>query len=103
MDLFATTAEGKPAIGGEFIFTGATIYYLYYAEVSIRESENGNGRKHGRTDGNTGQGTAKKKSKEYTRREEKSGKYELLAPQTWPKWSNDNEKKKGAGFEKLDI
>ncbi len=103
MDLFATTAEGKPAVGGEFIFTGATIYYLYYAEVSIMENpsaevaSSASGKRSVSSEGTT------QKNKTYARREEKSGKYELLEAQTWPKWRNDNDKNMGAGFEKLDI
>ena len=31
--LTATTAEGKPAVSGSIAFTGATLYYSYYAEV----------------------------------------------------------------------
>ncbi len=103
MDLFATTAEGKPAVGGEFIFTGATIYYLYYAEVCIRENMNQEGKKSGNTGvGRYGKGS-NSKNKTYTRREEKSGHHELLKPRTWPEWNNDNEKTKGVGIAKLDI
>ena len=36
--LFATTAAGKPAVGGDIIFTGAAIYYMFYAEVSKDEN-----------------------------------------------------------------
>ncbi len=102
MDLFATTAEGKPAVGGEFIFTGVTIYYLYYAEVSIRENVNQEGKK----SGNSGVGRYGKEAdakKSYTRREEKSGSHELLKPRTWPDWSNENDKKKGVEIGTLDI
>ncbi|HPV48682.1 MAG TPA: hypothetical protein PLB14_03175 [Smithellaceae bacterium] len=103
MDLFATTAEGKPAVGGEFIFTGATIYYLYYAEVSVEENKNGSKSNGGwGGSGKKGKGTSTK-NKVFTRREEKSGKYELFKPRTWPEWSSEKDKQKGAGFEKLDI
>jgi len=37
--LFATTAKDKPAIGGKFEFTGAALYYTYYAEVGSAEIE----------------------------------------------------------------
>jgi hypothetical protein len=98
MELFATTAEGKPAVGGEFIFTGATIYYMYYAEVSVKENQNSQDNKASRIA--PGRGANAKKS--YARREE-SGKHELLKAKTWPKWNNDQDKDKGVDFGKLDI
>jgi hypothetical protein len=80
---------------------GGKILRVVTAEVSIRESENGNGRKHGRTDDNTGKESTSEKT--YTRREEKSGSYELLKPCTWPEWKDENDKKKGVEIGKLDI
>ncbi len=99
MDLFSTTAEGKPAVGGEFIFTGATIYYLYYAEVSVRANENSKENDSGRA----GSSKEADTGNTYTRREEKSGSYGLLKPRTWPEWSSDDDKKKGIEIGKLDI
>ncbi len=102
MDLFATTAEGKPAVGGEFIFTGATIYYLYYAEVCVEENPNIKDKKSGNSGvGRYGEETSAEKV--FTRREEKSGSHVLLEPRTWPEWSNEKDKEKGVGIAKLDI
>ncbi|WP_024462155.1 hypothetical protein [Marinimicrobium sp. LS-A18] len=33
-ELMSTVKDGKPAIGGSILFTGAALYYTYYAEVS---------------------------------------------------------------------
>lgn len=37
--LIATTAEDKPAVAGSIAFTGATLYYSYYAEIGVSEAE----------------------------------------------------------------
>ncbi|TYK65423.1 hypothetical protein [Colwellia echini] len=37
--LTATTAEDKPAVSGSIAFTGATLYYSYYAEVGVSEAK----------------------------------------------------------------
>lgn len=37
LSLFATTEKDKPAIGGKVNFTGAAIYYTYYAEIGSDE------------------------------------------------------------------
>jgi len=37
--IYATTAADKPAVGGSIVFTGATLYYSYYAEVGGKSAK----------------------------------------------------------------
>lgn len=98
MALRATTDKDKPAVGGEFIFTGMTIYYAVYFEVSTRENPNKKGG-HSKFEKESGEDVGSERT--FTRKEE--GAYRIMEARTWPKWEQGQNKRKGVGFDKLDI
>jgi hypothetical protein len=87
--LTATTAENKPAIEGSIVFTGATIYYSYYAEVGVKEAKSeGNGKSPGRKNSEEG-GKPKADSKEKIIASKES-KIEIFKYREWPNDSATN-------------
>jgi hypothetical protein len=84
--LTATTAEGKPAVDGSIAFTGATLYYSYYAEVGVSEA------KSKKMANQTGRKTSKKPKPESSSKKITAGKeskIEIFKYSEWPK-SNEN-------------
>ncbi|MCP4494684.1 MAG: hypothetical protein GY820_46385 [Gammaproteobacteria bacterium] len=84
--LAATSAAGKPALGGEIGFTGVAIYYSYYLETFVKgdvSDDKGEGRRRGQ--GKTGGMDASEiKQTEAKIADEAEGRFVLLQPQTWP-------------------
>jgi len=91
--LFSTTAKGKPALGGKFEFTGAALYYTYYAEVGSAEVESTNsatsssGR---RSSARTEAAVAPSKTETSFKEKELEKLHEFFAPFTIPSENKDN-------------
>jgi len=86
--LTATTAEGKPAVSGSIAFTGATLYYSYYAEVGVTEA------KSKPMANQTGRRTNKKPKSESSNKKLSAGKeskIEIFKYNEWPKQNENSE------------
>jgi len=86
--LTATTAEGKPAVAGSIAFTGATLYYSYYAEVGVTEA------KSKPMANQTGRRTGKKPKSESSNKKLTAGKeskIEIFKYSEWPKPNENSE------------
>ncbi len=100
--LFATTKEDKPAIGGDVRFTGVAIYYTYYAEAMVVESESREKQKQWTRTSKTGEKNASRDSKTKQKIENK---YTLLKACSWPKpaSSETNDVEKKVNIDSLNI
>ena len=86
--LYATTEKDKPAFGGSVKFTGAAIYYTYYAEVGSKgtksddgKNEKGNRLRNARLGGDATDSNADSKLKE----DRMKKLVEIFKPNEWPK------------------
>ena len=85
LTLYATTEKDKPAVGGKVKFTGAAIYYTYYAEIGKEDvvSDSGSNQKRTR---NAGSVFGPKTSQEHKLKEDRMEKItEIFAADEWPK------------------
>jgi hypothetical protein len=85
LSLYATTEKDKPAVGGKVQFTGAAIYYTYYAEIGKEDviSDNSSNQKRKR---NSGSVFGPKTSQEHKLKEDRMEKLaEIFAADEWPK------------------
>jgi len=87
--LTATTEEDKPAIGGSVKFTGAAIYYTYYAEVGGKGMENkdiDSQENHGFINkGSKRNNTVKENSNSKLKEENMKQLVEIFSAREWPK------------------
>ena len=83
--LYATTEKDKPAVGGKVNFTGAAIYYTYYAEVGNEAVESDAYKKqNAQRGGNSNYGRAS--NREHKLKEDRMMKLtEIFAADEWPK------------------
>jgi hypothetical protein len=80
--LFATTAENKPALGGNIRFTGMAIYFTSWAEAGIKtvESVNDKVKNSGRGDGKP----VKKTNVDLNEKKSYDHKQVIFEESTWP-------------------
>lgn len=93
LTLFATTAENKPALGGSFKFTGAALYYTYYAEIGSAQIENNDTQETTRRRGSSNaRGAAAIEAQKDTKLKEDRLKklHQFFDPQEWPKSDKRN-------------
>ena len=87
-EIKAEIKNGSPALGGSLIFTGAAIYYTYYAEVSVKIIES---KSHNKSSGRS-RGGGDEESDEENAKAKKDEKYKLVTifrERKWP-YSNSN-------------
>ncbi len=93
LTLFATTADNKPALGGSFKFTGAALYYTYYAEIGSAQIENNDTQETTRRRGSSGAraSAANDVQKNTKLKEDRLKKlHQFFDPQEWPKNDKGN-------------
>ncbi len=80
ISLWSTTVNEKPTLGGKVEFTGATIYFAYYAEISRREMTSDDMAR------NKGRGNSFGRKKNITAEDRTAkGSIEILSASRWPK------------------
>lgn len=105
MNFWATTANDKPRLGGRVDFTGAAIYYAYYAELGSSETDTGDvstAVKSGRDRrAQMKDQTQPKKSAEINERV-MSKLVDIFKPNHWPK-KPESEKQDGYELDEIDL
>lgn len=93
LNLFATTKDDYPALGGQFGFTGCALYYTYYAEVGVESSssdENNSNRRRSKG-GAGGMKVSESKTEAKSSEKEMNKIVTLFKPAKWPDWDSKNE------------
>lgn len=92
--LRATTAEGKPAIGGSVAFTGVTLFYSFYAEAGLKEASSSSDENQDNTRGGTNGFSSIPTSSETSisgADGKVSNKIPIFKYNEWPKYNENND------------